>query len=464
MTHAVDLDQHPIDRSRCLSRIWNNARGGQCSQVPLAGNEFCSLHLKQAQGSGLTHGRIDGDPPSKKLAEFRRYQAALKDTAPALPIDDSAPIGAEERRKAESRARVASRVPDVRASSSSRPSPSSLVTMISSQLEAAAARRLVAFKQARDQAARARRLPTPSGPAKNAALVNVIPTRRPHETGGSMAPTRSAAQRPVPPAKARRAAAPPPEVTTLSPSSVVEGVVRRSACDARMRGLTHVLGDAWEHHSGLVAVLEERMPSSQEVLQSHSQQFMDHLQELYLWGMSVLGVQNFPTEPSKAIKKVLCEAACKLIKREVVLRKSADPDVREADKSQARSDLNIGPGLRESTLVSPLASLAQGSELARIPVKRRNPWGSGNLAKVQKTEGSEQDQLTEQLSEAFLELAELASTVAEEGGLRQVAPAPEEEAEELEDEEGPVELGQAEIEEEEAGVLGQATFAEEVAA
>lgn len=60
-----------IDRLKCMARTWNEGRGGQCSSDPVddcAG--LCSCHSRQAQTTGLSHGRVNGPVPRTKLLAF----------------------------------------------------------------------------------------------------------------------------------------------------------------------------------------------------------------------------------------------------------------------------------------------------------------------------------------------------------------------------------------------------------
>ena len=63
----------------CMSRIWNNGRGGQCSRARIEGSDYCKSHQQQVKKRGrLTHGRIDGDVPPEKQKEFEAAQSRLK--------------------------------------------------------------------------------------------------------------------------------------------------------------------------------------------------------------------------------------------------------------------------------------------------------------------------------------------------------------------------------------------------
>lgn len=64
----------PIAQHLCMGRVWNSGFGGQCGRVPISGNAgLCEMHARQAKSKeGLSHGRVDGPVPAKKLAEFER--------------------------------------------------------------------------------------------------------------------------------------------------------------------------------------------------------------------------------------------------------------------------------------------------------------------------------------------------------------------------------------------------------
>ena len=63
-----------IDEGKCMARTWNGDEyegqlGGQCRLKPLPGTRLCKRHGKP---TGLAHGRVDGDIPDDKFAEFLR--------------------------------------------------------------------------------------------------------------------------------------------------------------------------------------------------------------------------------------------------------------------------------------------------------------------------------------------------------------------------------------------------------
>lgn len=49
----------PLPEERCMARVWNRGKGGQCSRGRCAGEEFCSQHLYTQK-----HGRITDPPPT----------------------------------------------------------------------------------------------------------------------------------------------------------------------------------------------------------------------------------------------------------------------------------------------------------------------------------------------------------------------------------------------------------------
>lgn len=85
-----------IDTSRCLGRIWNSGKGGQCSRKPTEGNRLCKMH--QAQ---LGCGAVDGPIPGDKLKEFEA--AAARSARDARGGEEAA----KQRSRANKRPRVA---------------------------------------------------------------------------------------------------------------------------------------------------------------------------------------------------------------------------------------------------------------------------------------------------------------------------------------------------------------------
>mmetsp|Transcript_106955 Transcript_106955/g.190155 ORF Transcript_106955/g.190155 Transcript_106955/m.190155 type:complete len:240 (+) Transcript_106955:55-774(+) len=66
----------------CMSRIWGGGWGGQCTHTCLLGSAYCETHEQQLKRQGyLTHGRIDGDIPTKKRKEMDQAQAKMMKTA-----------------------------------------------------------------------------------------------------------------------------------------------------------------------------------------------------------------------------------------------------------------------------------------------------------------------------------------------------------------------------------------------
>merc|ERR1712019_103380 len=61
-----------------MSRIWGGGRGGQCTRARELGDEYCMQHRNElTRQQYLTHGRIDGAIPPKKLKEFEKWQKIL---------------------------------------------------------------------------------------------------------------------------------------------------------------------------------------------------------------------------------------------------------------------------------------------------------------------------------------------------------------------------------------------------
>ena len=58
-----------IDNARCLARTWNHSFGGQCHKLRDKDTDLCT----GCANGKLTHGRIDGPIPAKKLCEFQRW-------------------------------------------------------------------------------------------------------------------------------------------------------------------------------------------------------------------------------------------------------------------------------------------------------------------------------------------------------------------------------------------------------
>lgn len=56
----VDPKPPPEAEKRCMARVWNRGRGGQCSRARSADSDLCSHH----QNGTLRHGRIDSKPPT----------------------------------------------------------------------------------------------------------------------------------------------------------------------------------------------------------------------------------------------------------------------------------------------------------------------------------------------------------------------------------------------------------------
>jgi hypothetical protein len=51
----------PLDECRCMARIWNRGKGGQCTRKRKGENEYCCQHIEKRK-----HGDIR-EMPSKKV-------------------------------------------------------------------------------------------------------------------------------------------------------------------------------------------------------------------------------------------------------------------------------------------------------------------------------------------------------------------------------------------------------------
>lgn len=56
----VDPKPPPEAEKRCMARVWNRGRGGQCSRARTTESDLCTHH----QNGTLRHGRIDEKPPT----------------------------------------------------------------------------------------------------------------------------------------------------------------------------------------------------------------------------------------------------------------------------------------------------------------------------------------------------------------------------------------------------------------
>ena len=64
-----------IDERKCMARMWKDQHGNlgaQCGFSCVVGTRFCKRHGKP---NGLAHGRVDGDIPDAKFAEFLKASA-----------------------------------------------------------------------------------------------------------------------------------------------------------------------------------------------------------------------------------------------------------------------------------------------------------------------------------------------------------------------------------------------------
>jgi hypothetical protein len=82
-----------IDRTRCVARIWNKGKGGQCRAHVFEG-EFCKNH----GASKLPQGRVDGCIPEAKMREFIAYEKKQGVLLAATP-DQSSTAGIHRKRR-----------------------------------------------------------------------------------------------------------------------------------------------------------------------------------------------------------------------------------------------------------------------------------------------------------------------------------------------------------------------------
>ena len=70
----------------CMARTWGGGWGGRCLIPHLPGTEYCEAHRAQVASQGyLTHGRVDGPVPPKKLKEFEATQRKLRASTTTSP-------------------------------------------------------------------------------------------------------------------------------------------------------------------------------------------------------------------------------------------------------------------------------------------------------------------------------------------------------------------------------------------
>ena len=70
----------------CMARTWGGGWGGRCLIPHLPGTEYCEAHRAQVASQGyLTHGRVDGPVPPKKLKEFEATQRKLRASTSTSP-------------------------------------------------------------------------------------------------------------------------------------------------------------------------------------------------------------------------------------------------------------------------------------------------------------------------------------------------------------------------------------------
>jgi len=66
-----DTSSKCVASSQCMARLWGGGRGGQCSRAMVGSSDYCMLHHKEVEKTGLpTHGRIDGPIPLGKVRAF----------------------------------------------------------------------------------------------------------------------------------------------------------------------------------------------------------------------------------------------------------------------------------------------------------------------------------------------------------------------------------------------------------
>jgi hypothetical protein len=64
----------PPAKCRCMARIWNRGKGGQCTRARAEDQDLCSHHLRGA----LRHGRVDDPPPKDVFASTNKQKALYK--------------------------------------------------------------------------------------------------------------------------------------------------------------------------------------------------------------------------------------------------------------------------------------------------------------------------------------------------------------------------------------------------
>lgn len=58
ITKKIAKKNIPDDNNRCMARVWNRGKGGQCTRIKKDNCEYCLQHSQH-----LKHGRIDSDVP-----------------------------------------------------------------------------------------------------------------------------------------------------------------------------------------------------------------------------------------------------------------------------------------------------------------------------------------------------------------------------------------------------------------
>jgi len=67
-----------INQDTCMARTWAGGSGGQCCRKKVEGTDFCATHT--VDDKWKVHGRVDGEIPAKKLAEFAREGGKVEPT------------------------------------------------------------------------------------------------------------------------------------------------------------------------------------------------------------------------------------------------------------------------------------------------------------------------------------------------------------------------------------------------
>lgn len=62
-----------VDLTKCLARIWNAGRGGQCDRRRMEGRQVCKMHSRYQN-----HGLVTGAIPPRKLREYQKASGKLE--------------------------------------------------------------------------------------------------------------------------------------------------------------------------------------------------------------------------------------------------------------------------------------------------------------------------------------------------------------------------------------------------